>query len=77
MVFFSIPVLAPLLLRLALSSAALRRNVVDNIPVDQIHHSEQLASDAAHSVKTYPANYFRSFSTRSPQDVTSSTCRCS
>lgn len=64
MVLFSIPVLAPLLLRVALSSAAIRRNMVDNIPVAQIHHSDTLAADAAHSVKTYPANYFRSFSQR-------------
>ncbi len=62
MVFFSIPVLAPLFLRLALSIPALRRNAVDNIPDDKIHHSAKLPSDAAHSVKTYPANYFRSFS---------------
>ncbi len=62
MLFFSIPVLAPLFLRLALSAPALRRNAVDNIPDDKIHHSAKLASDAAHSVKTYPANYFRSFS---------------
>ncbi|MDM4141227.1 MULTISPECIES: SDR family oxidoreductase [Mycobacterium] len=64
MIFFSIPVLAPLLLRLTLSVPALRRNAVDNIPVEQIHHSDKLASDAARSVKTYPANYFRSFSGR-------------
>ncbi|WP_077104149.1 SDR family oxidoreductase [Mycobacterium terramassiliense] len=62
MVFFSIPVLAPLCLRLLLSIPALRRNAVDNIPDDKIHHSAKLAADAAHSVKTYPANYFRSFS---------------
>ena len=69
MVFFSIPVLAPLALRLALSSAAVRRNMVDNIPVEKIHHSDKLASDAAHSVKTYPANYFRSFSRNRPIPV--------
>src|SRR5580693_6228457 len=46
------------------SIPALRRNAVDNIPCDQIHHSDNLARDAAHSVKTYPANYFRSFSRR-------------
>ena len=62
MVLFSIPVLAPMILRVALSSTAIRRNMVDNIPADQIHHSDTLARDAAHSVKTYPANYFRSFS---------------
>jgi len=64
MVFFSIPVVAPTLLRVTLSIATLRRNVVDNIPDDQIHHSADLAKDAARSVKTYPANYFRSFSRR-------------
>jgi NAD(P)-dependent dehydrogenase (short-subunit alcohol dehydrogenase family)/pimeloyl-ACP methyl ester carboxylesterase len=62
MALFSIPVLAPLFLRLTLSTAAVRRNMVDNIPGDQIHHSDSLARDAAHSVKTYPANYFRAFS---------------
>ena len=61
---FSIPVLAPLFLRLTLSIPALRRNAVDNIPADQIHHSASLARDAARSVKTYPANFFRSFSGR-------------
>ncbi|MGO8768087.1 MAG: SDR family oxidoreductase [Mycobacterium sp.] len=69
MLFFSIPVLAPLALRLVLSSAAIRRNMVDNIPVEKIHHSEKLASDAARSVKTYPANYFRSFSRKRPIPV--------
>ncbi|BBZ70091.1 SDR family oxidoreductase [Mycobacterium paraseoulense] len=64
MIFFSIPVLAPLVLRLTLSIPALRRNAVDNIPAEQIHHSPQLARDAARSVRTYPANYFRSFSGR-------------
>jgi pimeloyl-ACP methyl ester carboxylesterase len=64
MAFFSIPVVAPTLIRLTLSSAALRRAVVDNIPYSQIHHSTDLATDAASSVKIYPANYFRSFSRR-------------
>ncbi|OBK27349.1 short chain dehydrogenase [Mycobacterium asiaticum] len=62
MAFFSIPVLAPLLLRLAFRSATVRRNVVDNIPVEQIRHSDNIASDAANSVKVYPANYWRSYS---------------
>lgn len=62
MALFSVPVLAPLLLRMALSLATVRRNMVDNIPADQIHHSDNLPSDAARSVKTYPANYFRAFS---------------
>lgn len=64
MLLFSIPVLAPLFLRLTLSVPALRRNAVDNIPVERIHHSDKLARDAAQSVKTYPANYFRSFTGR-------------
>ncbi|HEY3995454.1 MAG TPA: SDR family oxidoreductase [Mycobacterium sp.] len=64
MALFSIPVLAPLLLRLMLSVPALRRNAVDNISDELIHHSPNLASDAARSVKTYPANYFRAFSRR-------------
>lgn len=62
MALFSIPLLAPLVLRAALSRAAVRRALVDNIPVDQIHHCENLAGDAASSVKVYPANYWRSFS---------------
>src|SRR6201997_3258197 len=66
---FSIPVLAPLFLRLALSIPALRRNAVDNIPDEKIHHSPKLARDAAHSVKAYPANYFRSFSRKRPVPV--------
>ena len=70
MAFFSVPVLAPLLLRLALSNSAVRRNIVDNIPVEQIHHSDKLPSDAANSLKTYPANYWRSFSGKfRPQGV--------
>ena len=66
MVLFSIPVLTPLVLRVALSSAAIRRNMVDNIAVEKVHHSAGLAKDAARSVKTYPANYFRSFSRKRP-----------
>lgn len=62
MAMFSIPVLAPWWLRATLSRAAVRRKMVDNIPEDQIHHSDHLARDAAHAVKTYPANYFRAFS---------------
>jgi pimeloyl-ACP methyl ester carboxylesterase len=69
MALLSIPVLAPLVLRLTLSIPALRRKAVDNIPDDKIHHSPKLASDAAHSVKTYPANYFRSFSRKRPVPV--------
>ncbi len=69
MVYLSIPVLAPLQVRLALSLAPVRRNMVDNIPDEKIHHSANLARDAAHSVKTYPANYFRSFARKRPVPV--------
>ena len=69
MVLFSVPVLAPLALRLALSNAAIRRAVVDNIPAEKIHHSRGMAGDAARSVKTYPANYFRTFSLKRPIPV--------
>jgi NAD(P)-dependent dehydrogenase (short-subunit alcohol dehydrogenase family)/pimeloyl-ACP methyl ester carboxylesterase len=68
MAIFSIPLVAPLAIRVAFSSAAMRRALVGNIPADRIHHSAALARDAANSVKTYPANYFRSFS-RSRRDV--------
>ncbi|MDD4866987.1 MAG: SDR family oxidoreductase [Mycobacterium sp.] len=66
MAFFSTPLLAPLVLRVALSSALIRRHMVGNVPTDQIHHSASLAADAARSVKTYRANYFRSFSRKRP-----------
>ncbi|OBG31090.1 short chain dehydrogenase [Mycobacterium alsense] len=69
MALFSVPVLAPLFLRLTLSIPALRRNAVDNIPDEKIHHSGQLPGDAARSVKTYPANYFRSFALKRPVPV--------
>ncbi len=69
MAFFSVPVLAPLVLRLALTSRAVRRHIVDGIPAEKIHHSEKLAADAARSVKTYRANYFRSFTRKRPIPV--------
>jgi NAD(P)-dependent dehydrogenase (short-subunit alcohol dehydrogenase family) len=69
MALLSTPVLAPLFLRLTLSIPVLRRNAVDNIPADQIHHSDNLARDASRSIKTYPANYFRSFTTRPREHI--------
>jgi NAD(P)-dependent dehydrogenase (short-subunit alcohol dehydrogenase family)/pimeloyl-ACP methyl ester carboxylesterase len=69
MALLSIPLLAPLFLRLTLSIPALRRNAVDNIPVDQIHHSDNLARDAARSVKTYPANCFRAITSRPRENI--------
>ncbi len=69
MVLFSVPVLAPLVLRVALRIPAVRRSVVGPVPADRVHHSDTLARDAAQSVKTYPANYFRSFTHRRPVPV--------
>jgi NAD(P)-dependent dehydrogenase (short-subunit alcohol dehydrogenase family) len=38
-----------------------RALAADGIPPQQIHHSDALATDAAASMKVYPANCFRSF----------------
>jgi NAD(P)-dependent dehydrogenase (short-subunit alcohol dehydrogenase family)/pimeloyl-ACP methyl ester carboxylesterase len=58
--FLSVPVLAPLVVRLFLADA-LRRALMqhDGIPTDQLHHSKTYKSDAANSMKVYGANYFR------------------
>ncbi|KAA8969309.1 SDR family oxidoreductase [Mycobacterium sp.] len=61
MAAFSIPVLAPLVVRAALSSPHLRRVLTKGIPAERVYHSQSFAKDAAASLKTYPANYFRSF----------------
>jgi NAD(P)-dependent dehydrogenase (short-subunit alcohol dehydrogenase family)/pimeloyl-ACP methyl ester carboxylesterase len=60
MAVFSIPVLAPLAVRTFLAGA-LRRSLMlrDGIPQAQLHHSKTYRSDAANSLKVYPANYFR------------------
>jgi NAD(P)-dependent dehydrogenase (short-subunit alcohol dehydrogenase family)/pimeloyl-ACP methyl ester carboxylesterase len=57
---FSIPVLAPLLVR-SFVADGLRRTlrIRDGIPAEQLHHSETYISDAVNSLKVYPANYFR------------------
>jgi NAD(P)-dependent dehydrogenase (short-subunit alcohol dehydrogenase family)/pimeloyl-ACP methyl ester carboxylesterase len=62
MAVFSIPVLAPLLVRVALSSRQGRHRLTKGIPAERVHHSDALAKDAATAVKTYGANYFRAFS---------------
>jgi NAD(P)-dependent dehydrogenase (short-subunit alcohol dehydrogenase family)/pimeloyl-ACP methyl ester carboxylesterase len=59
---FSIPVLAPLAVRAALSSAHIRRVLTKGVPAERVYHSDTLAKDAAASLKIYSANYFRSFS---------------
>lgn len=62
MAAFSVPVLAPALVRVAFRAGAMERVVRtrDGIPADRIHHSDTFAADAAASMKVYPANYFRS-----------------
>ncbi len=59
--FFSIPVVAPFVVRRFLA-AALRRSLVvrDGIPAEKLHHSDTYKTDAANSLKVYGANYFRS-----------------
>jgi NAD(P)-dependent dehydrogenase (short-subunit alcohol dehydrogenase family)/pimeloyl-ACP methyl ester carboxylesterase len=57
---FSIPVLAPLLVRIFIADGLTRMlRVRDGIPADQLHHSDTYRSDAANSLKVYPANSFR------------------
>jgi NAD(P)-dependent dehydrogenase (short-subunit alcohol dehydrogenase family)/pimeloyl-ACP methyl ester carboxylesterase len=57
---FSIPVLAPLLVRFIVADGLRRAlRIRDGIPADQLHHSETYKSDAVNSMKVYPANYFR------------------
>lgn len=62
MAAFSVPVLAPALVRVAFRAGAMERvlRTRDGIPADRIHHSDTFAADAAASMKVYPANYFRS-----------------
>jgi NAD(P)-dependent dehydrogenase (short-subunit alcohol dehydrogenase family)/pimeloyl-ACP methyl ester carboxylesterase len=59
--FFSIPVLAPFVVKHFLA-AALRTSLVirDGIPAEKLHHSDTYKTDAANSLKVYGANYFRS-----------------
>lgn len=60
MIFFSIPVLAPLAVRLFIADGVKRTLTVrDGIPADRIHHSATYKSDAVNSLKVYGANYFR------------------
>lgn len=59
--FFSIPVVAPFVVRRFLAGALRRALVVrDGIPVEKLYHSDTYKTDAANSLKVYGANYFRS-----------------
>ena len=73
---FSIPVLAPLVVRTFVADRVTRMlQIRDGIPADQLHHSATYKTDAANSLKVYRANYFRA--SRPPGATTTSTCRCS
>jgi len=57
---FSIPVVAPLLVRTSLKASMKRTlRVRDGIPANQIHHSDTFVDDAVASMKVYPANFFK------------------
>jgi NAD(P)-dependent dehydrogenase (short-subunit alcohol dehydrogenase family)/pimeloyl-ACP methyl ester carboxylesterase len=60
---FSLPVVAPLLIRAAFGAGVMKRVLLgDGIPADQIYHSETFITDAVNCLKVYPANYFRAVS---------------
>jgi NAD(P)-dependent dehydrogenase (short-subunit alcohol dehydrogenase family) len=53
-------VVAPLLVRAFVADGLSRMLTIrDGIPADQLHHSDTYRTDAANSLKVYPANYFR------------------
>ncbi|HXL59937.1 MAG TPA: SDR family oxidoreductase [Mycobacterium sp.] len=57
---FCVPVVAPLLVRAFVADGLSRMLTIrDGIPADQLHHSDTYRTDAANSLKVYPANYFR------------------
>ena len=61
--FFSVPVVAPFVVRRFLAGALRRALVVrDGIPAEKLLHSDTYKTDAANSLKVYGANYFRSVS---------------
>ena len=67
---FSIPFVTPAIVRAVLTPRRIRRllALADGIPPDQIHHSDDVAREAANTLKIYRANYFRSFSGRIRRD---------
>ena len=64
MIAFSVPVLAPAVMRGALKPNRARRilALAEGIPDDRIHHAESVNRDAANSLKIYRANFFHSVS---------------
>ena len=62
--FFSIPVLAPLVVRTFLAGGLRRMLMIrDGIPADRLYHSDTYRFDAANSLKVYRANYFKTIRT--------------
>jgi NAD(P)-dependent dehydrogenase (short-subunit alcohol dehydrogenase family)/pimeloyl-ACP methyl ester carboxylesterase len=60
MALFSIPVLAPLVVRTFLADGWRRMLMIrDGIPADRLYCSDTYRSDAANSLKVYRANYFK------------------
>ena len=60
MLLLSIPVLAPLAVRIFLADGLKRALTLrDGIPAEQLHHSETYKSDAVNNMKVYGATYFR------------------
>jgi NAD(P)-dependent dehydrogenase (short-subunit alcohol dehydrogenase family) len=70
MAAFSVPVLTPAIVRAAVTPRRVQRalSLTDGIPANQIHHSGDIAREAANTLKIYRANYFRSFSGRVRRD---------
>ena len=64
MIVFSVPVLAPAVMRAALKPDRARRifALAEGIPEDRVHHSESVNRDAADSLKIYRANFVHSMS---------------
>ncbi|MDT5091255.1 MAG: hypothetical protein QOH60_618 [Mycobacterium sp.] len=71
MAAFSVPLLTPGVVRAIASPGRIGRvlSLADGIPAEQIHHSDDLAREAANTLKIYRANYFRSFSGKVRRDV--------
>jgi NAD(P)-dependent dehydrogenase (short-subunit alcohol dehydrogenase family)/pimeloyl-ACP methyl ester carboxylesterase len=58
--FFSVPVLAPLAMRIFIADGLRRAlQVRDGIRAEQLYHSTAYTSDAVNSMKVYGANFFR------------------
>lgn len=70
MAVFSVPVLTPVVVLAVVTPRRVQRvlAVAARIPANQIHHSDDIARQAANTLKIYRANYFRSFTGRVRRD---------